>query len=380
MYKRYSAFIFTLWLVIPIIIGIAIPYYVIDISSKVVDSVGGFVKPYFFSDKASQRIVAESGNNISTTSKNLGSDDADIVTFVPAPTDVSTSTIATSSSGSYTLLSINTRPRTSAKAYLVADIDTGETIISKEPDHVWPIASVTKLMNALVTITTGDLHKTTIVTKEAYATYGSLGGLKIGEKIILNDLLYPLLLESSNDAAEVIAYAYGHDNFMKALNAKAKDIGMDQTYYDDPSGLSEKNVSTANDLFKLASYILTHQPNIFDITRIREYVILHHSWLNQNFALRYENFLGGKNGFTYEASNTMVGLFDMPLTVKEETKEGVTSFSKNNIVDQNNKRRIVIILLKTEDRAGDTDRIMRYLKNNVRFYPNQVFVELFDAK
>ena len=88
----------------------------------------------------------------------------------------------------------NRQPKVSALAYLIGDLNTGEVILSKNQDQKFPIASVSKLMTALVTKEITNSNDSTQVSKKALNTEGKNGGLKIGEKIKIMDLIYPLLL------------------------------------------------------------------------------------------------------------------------------------------------------------------------------------------
>ena len=187
-------------------------------------------------------------------------------------------------------------PRTNSLSYLVADVDTGEVIIEKSSDIVLPIASVSKLINALVAEDILNRHEKVVVSRSSVQTYGTLGGLRAGEKILVNDLFYPLLMESSNDAAEILARAYGRDSFLNKMNEKAKALKMQNTSFDDPSGLSAGDISSAKDLFTLAKYIQKEHPDLWDITRIREYAILKHDWINNNPFMHRSSFLGGNLG------------------------------------------------------------------------------------
>ena len=113
----------------------------------------------------------------------------------------------------------NGGPKVSAKAFLVGDLNTGEVVLSKNQDQKFPIASVSKLMTALVVKEIANPSENTQISKKALATHGTNGGLRLGEKIKILDLLYPLLLESSNDAAEALALHFGRDNFISIFNA-----------------------------------------------------------------------------------------------------------------------------------------------------------------
>src|SRR3989344_891829 len=129
-------------------------------------------------------------------------------------------------------------PKVGALAYLVGDLNTGEVILAKNQEEKLPIASVSKLMTALVAKEIGSVDETAQVSKQALATEGVNGGFRAGEKIKIPDLIYPLLLESSNDAAEVIAEHFGREIFIKKMNQRAENLKMSQTSYEDPSGLS----------------------------------------------------------------------------------------------------------------------------------------------
>jgi D-alanyl-D-alanine carboxypeptidase len=235
----------------------------------------------------------------------------------------------------------------SAQSYLVADLQTGEIIIQKNNDLVAPIASVSKLMTAVVAFEHMDMQKEAIVSRDSYNTYGAEGRLMLGEKIRMQDLMYPLLMESSNDGAEVIADTYdkGHDAFIREMNHKAASLGMVDTNYNDPSGLNPKNTSTVLDLMVLAKYIYEKHPIIYDITRVRQYSILKHTWVNKNRFLNYDSFMGGKNGYIDESKKTTVSLFNVQLV-----RGGV--------------RPVILVLLKSDDREGDAVKLINYLKKN----------------
>ncbi len=235
-----------------------------------------------------------------------------------------------------------------AQGYYVADIKTGERIMSKNANQKFPIASVTKLMTALVAYEKMDLQKVVVVSRDSYNAYGAQGELVPGEKIKLGDLMYPVLMESSNDGAEVISEAYGRVEFMGEMNKKAALLGMTDTYYEDPSGLNPKNVSTSEDLFKLLKYIKEQAPILYDMTRVREFAILKHKWFNKNRFLNSDIFLGGKNGYIDESRWTTASIFDVT-------------------VAKGGKRQIAIVLLKSENREGDTMKLIRFLEKNVYF-------------
>jgi len=152
-------------------------------------------------------------------------------------------------------------------------------------------------------------------------------------------------MESSNDAAEVLASAYGNDAFVKKMNEKSSKLSMSNTLFVDASGLSPLNVSTTKDLFTLISYINLNRLEIWDITKTKEYSILTHKWTNTNSLARRKSYVGGRNGYTEDADNTSASIFEINI--------------------DNQKRKIAIILLKSSDRNADVDAIIRFLENNV---------------
>jgi hypothetical protein len=241
-------------------------------------------------------------------------------------------------------------PVLSSRAYLMADLGTGEIILEKNPDTVYPIASISKLMTAVIATQKMNLQDIAIVSRDATNTYGAQGGLKLGEKIILSDLIYPLLMESSNDAAEVFADHYGRQAFMDEMNKKAKSIGMENTYYNDPSGLDPKNSSNPKDLLKLVRYIWQNDPSIFAATRVKQFSIKGHTWTNRNAQLPLAGYVGGKNGFIDQALQTTASIFEIP------TLKGGT-------------RKVVIVILKSNDKNGDVIKLINFLKKSVVYTP-----------
>ena len=242
-------------------------------------------------------------------------------------------------------------PKVSAKEYLIGDMDTGKVIIEKDGTTTYPLASVTKLMTALVSKELDNQEAVATISTTSIATYGTEGELHAGEKIIVSDLFYPMLLESSNDAAEALAEHYGRDKFLKAMNDTAEVLGMKETHYDDASGLSYKNVTSAEDLFKLTKYIRDEFPSIYNTARIKEYAILGHTWINHNDFLALSSFVGGKNGYTDEALYTTAAIFNLPVKVATSTATV--------------KHNLVIVLLHSKSRVNDVQILLNYIKNNV---------------
>jgi D-alanyl-D-alanine carboxypeptidase len=136
-----------------------------------------------------------------------------------------------------------------------------------------------------------------------------ISDLKVGDTFALSDIFYSLLLKSNNEAAEAIAITYGRDNFIKLMNGKALELGLSSMSFNDPSGLSPENVSNANDLFSFAKYLYNNQSGIIAVTKTKQYQIPNHSWINISKFINDKDYIGGKNGYTDEAKQTLVAMF-----------------------------------------------------------------------
>ncbi len=201
-----------------------------------------------------------------------------------------------------------------AKSTILMDMDSGRVLYSKNADEQRLIASITKIMTAVIAIENGNLNDEVTVGEEVLSMYGSNIYLELGEKMSLEDLLYGLMLRSGNDAAIVIANYIGKDEkaFVKMMNEKAKEIGMKNTIYKNPHGLDEetRNYSTARDMAKLSQYAykldeyrkITGTKNWNVQSDKKSYV-----WNNRNKLLyTYKYATGGKTGYTPSAGRTLV--------------------------------------------------------------------------
>ena len=138
---------------------------------------------------------------------------------------------------------------------LVQDAASGETILAKNSDAVLPIASITKLMSAIVLLDRNvDLAQRVAVSDEDQdALKGTRSRLRPGAVLTRDELLLLALMASENRAAAALARTYpgGTEAFVQAMNAKAQSLGMRDTRFSDPTGLSSANVSSAQDLARL---------------------------------------------------------------------------------------------------------------------------------
>ncbi|ANE49030.1 peptidase M15 [Paenibacillus swuensis] len=203
----------------------------------------------------------------------------------------------------------------SAQGYALIDVTSGRILSGRKGDERMRIASLTKVMTAIVAIEHGKLSDLVKVSRNAYAKEGSSLYLKLGEEMSLENLLYGLMLRSGNDAAVAIAEHVGQslEGFVYMMNAKAEEIGMSNTHFDNPHGLdTDTHFSSANDMAKLTAYAL-HNPVFRQIsgTKLRKAPNPNESWdyvwRNKNKMLfLYEGADGGKTGYTKLSGRTLI--------------------------------------------------------------------------
>ncbi len=203
----------------------------------------------------------------------------------------------------------------SAKAAILINADTGEVIFEHNADEHLSMASTTKIMTALLLCENGDLEKEITVTAEMLRVEGSSMGLLAGDRVTLHDLLYGMMLASGNDAANVTAYTIGGtvDGFVKLMNQKAKELGMDNTNFVTPSGLdANEHYSTARDMATLARYALKNE-KLAEAVKTEKAVLNYgnppyrRSLTNHNKLLgSFEWAIGVKTGFTKKSGRCLV--------------------------------------------------------------------------
>ncbi|MFZ2831616.1 MAG: L,D-transpeptidase family protein [Minisyncoccia bacterium] len=241
-------------------------------------------------------------------------------------------------------------PVVSAGSFLIANVATGEKILGKNNDTIVPVASLTKLMTAVVTSELIYLERTISVSKSQLAST-ALFDPKAGEQYIAFDLLYPLLMQSSNEAANIIAGFLGREQFVGYMNQKSNALGMANTHFEDPSGIASGNTSSANDLLKLMQYIYFKRSFLFDITKgssYKTYSGLHTTEIaNFNEFVSDARLVGVKNGKTTAAGETFASVWEFP--------------SPSGPVP------VAIILLGSNDRATDARALLDWVGKNVEF-------------
>lgn len=221
--------------------------------------------------------------------------------------------------------------RSSAYEYILMDEVTGRVLEGKNIHNPKLIASITKIMSCILAIESNKVNDIVTVDDTISSSYGSGIYISVGEEIPLHDLLYGLMLRSGNDAALMIAkYVSGSiPDFVKLMNKKAKELGMKNTIFVNPSGLDNNkngNYSTAYDMALLTRYAM--QNKIYrEIVKTKSYTVKTnlktYVWKNKNKLLNYDYITGGKTGYTELAKRTLVstgskdGMSFIVVTIKD---------------------------------------------------------------
>jgi D-alanyl-D-alanine carboxypeptidase len=234
----------------------------------------------------------------------------------------------------------------SARQYLVADIQNNSVLAASDLNAVVPIASLTKLMTALVAAEQIDLDQDVYISQEKYVTT-LIPRLQGRYRTSMYSLLQLLLVESSNEAAEVIAAQVGRDKFIGRMNERALELGLSNTTFTDPSGLDDRNVSSVGDLFKFVSYIQRNRNFILELTYNQNLPTIHEGSVfgeltNFNLIEGVDNFIGGKVGETEAAGQTSISLHKLDINGEERT--------------------LVMIILGSEGRTDDVLQLLSYVE------------------
>ncbi len=207
-------------------------------------------------------------------------------------------------------------------------------------------------MTATVISENVNLEKYITVTQQILKDgYGVTTNLFAGESYRIVELFYPLLIESSNDAAMALAGYFGKNSTVSKMNIKAKMILMNSSSFADVSGYDPLNTSTAIDLFQLTRYISNVRPLFWDITKGKKVLsfgsnrFLDTKFWNKNIFFLDGTLIGGKTGFIKASKSTGIFVFNF----------------KDN---QGNSRRLAFIILNTDYLKRDTQRLYSWVSKN----------------
>src|SRR3989344_4623709 len=240
-----------------------------------------------------------------------------------------------------------------AKSGLVYDIQSGRFLFAKNPRIKLPVASLTKILSAVVVLENFDTKEVVTIPKEALKVDEKKQSLYLDEKITVGNLLKLMLIESSNDAAYALAwYANSKEvNFVDKMNEKARLLSMNESNFLDPAGLNDEAYSTSEDLVKLIKYSLKHDL-IWEILTEKSIIVksvdskIEHKVDSTDQLLGIiPDIFGGKTGNTEGALGCMVLVVDIP--------------------DKNDK--IISVILGSQDRFGDTKKLIDWVKSSYRW-------------
>ena len=207
------------------------------------------------------------------------------------------------------------------------DPETGTLIAGHNTDVVRPIASITKLFTAEAVIRSAKRDTPIMIMAVDVAEEGRAGKLTYGEKTTPYSLLYPLLLESSNDAAHAITRTLGSE-YETTVSTLVSSLALPHTTIRDGSGLNPGNVSTVSELAIYYAHLRHDEPHILDITHLPLFIGESDGYINNNPARHFDTFMGGKHGLTDEAGRTFLGSF----TSRDgETEIGVVLLGSDNL-------------------------------------------------
>lgn len=232
---------------------------------------------------------------------------------LPAPSVISAAPTTTSPLASAT----QDPNEISAKAYLVGDTATGKIYIERNDAAALPVASVSKLITALVANMSFSSTTRITITKDEAALPPDGSNISAGETYSVSELMYPLLLDSSNIAAEALASSSNKLNFLELMSSYAWEVGMPDTFFADSSGLSMYNQASAKDIFTLSQYLYKYRPDILTLTRTRVMAVGtttdhgSHIFASIHPFVDDPRFIGGKTGRTVSAGETMLTVLNI---------------------------------------------------------------------
>lgn len=241
-------------------------------------------------------------------------------------------------------------PVVKAKAAIVVDLDSGKILWSKNPDAKLPIASLTKLMTAVVARENYRLDDIVVASKNASEQPTAKIWLKVGEKISVENLLKALLIESANDAATALAENIDAEVFVAKMNAKSAALGLTNSHFANPVGYDdEKNFATTRDLATLAQYFLRD-----DV--LRKIVATNKTGIDSIDGVHHE---------LYSTNN----LFGSYLQIRG-LKTGLTDSAGQctaTIAEIGNGKQVLAIILNSPNRFQEAKSLITWAEENFRW-------------
>jgi serine-type D-Ala-D-Ala carboxypeptidase (penicillin-binding protein 5/6) len=240
-------------------------------------------------------------------------------------------------------------PTMTAHSAVAYDLNSGTVLYSKNLDDKLPIASLTKLMTAIVVINQADLNAEVTVQRSDLTNIGSTVGLVEGERIRVSDLLKAMLIPSGNDAALALSTFVGGspENFAQLMNEEAKKLNLVATSFSNPVGwdsyADKENFSNSLDLIKIAQEFLSYD-QLREIVRTKQTLVssvdgryTHNLRTTNQLMLTDPNVQGVKTGFTSKALGNLM--------IKYDAEEAS----------------VLTIILSSQDREGDSRKLLDWV-------------------
>lgn len=234
-----------------------------------------------------------------------------------------------------------TEPQVSAKSVLIVDLKRDKVLFEKEPNEVFPIASLTKLLSTLVVLDAIPLDKIITFDQKAIDAFGEAGDFKAGEQVSARHLLFSGLIASSNRAMMALAYDLGLENFLTSMRSKAFGFGVKKITIMDPVGLSPQTSASAFEFLKIARAAFTND-FIAQILAIPEYSFkstsgAYHKLISTNDLIFDPRIVEAKTGTLKEVGQNYAAV----------VKEGDT--------------KLILIILGSSNRTKDTLSLLNWL-------------------
>lgn len=233
-------------------------------------------------------------------------------------------------------------------SYLAADLENNFVFAENKSAEIRSIASITKLMTALISVEYINVEKEVTIDSAMLATT-SIPRLKEGERATVLDLLSILLIESSNQAALAVTAPIGKSQFIKLMNEKAKAVGMENSAFADTSGVLSANTSSATDLFLLAKYLYYNRSFVLHMSigeenRVVYGVSKYRNIANLNDIPGISGLVGAKTGLSASAKDSMFTVFKVKIGGE--------------------LRPVAIIVLGSDDAKRDVKTLLDYIEKN----------------
>ena len=268
-------------------------------------------------------------------SKNLPNKPVALVNFTPPAIFKDAENILPKRNWSVPFLELQTQ------AALAIKIDASRVYYNKNIETPKPVASLTKLMTAIIVLENYNLDEIIKIPLSAVKREGAMGNLRPDEKLTIRSLLSVMLIDSSNDAA--FALAEKRTNFVSLMNKKVKELGLKNTHFSNTDGLIDQgNYSSALDIAAIFSYLMNKYPETFEILKTQNMLVyssdgkILHRLVNTNELLgKDDEVIAGKTGYTDGASGCLVLLI---------------------------KGGVITVVLGSPDRFGESEKLIQWLK------------------